>query len=697
MGIFVQLTATRILGTNLQSGNSKEKLHSVVSRHRLTPPLRSASVILRYSPDGRYLSLQNPSGIYILSRNPLRLVTYIVAPHSYEAVFSADSQSIIAVSFGLSYGRWNVEDTRKLAGKDLRIPDGCIDAELSPHADLLACYRPDFSLGLYQLSTDQWVFSEQFHSPDPRFFFVPVPLDMDTAFAGAFGFVLSNDLKPLASRHIIRLLMAFSPDGKTLIAGDPRDAVRVDLEIHKKASLPGSLQKHLTGTFVIRDENRVLAIDREKPDRPAILSLTNGEILSNPAFRADSARLADNSRYLFLQDGGVPGVRAFDLEKNLEVKLPENIGADIYASELAVYDANGDVSLYHLGESLPFAVISLPLDDLPILRSACLAPDFDELAIAVDGVGGLFRIDTGKRVAGFPRFSAANLAEQSTGFLLMPARRTVPQQVVQLDTQVGTTSPAWTGGKSHLHSGGSVLLEYSFESPMGRGILTVTERGLPFMLRALEPASGKEFWKRGFTEDPPIPFADPQGEHLVLGWKAKTEGARQATKHSSDATKTAFKKAKLGDHDSFFEVLEARSGKSLGGVLVQAGNGASSFESAFSEGGMLFLQKDVVRVSVYSLQDSQLKSRLVGERLAASAASSLFAVSEGLGRLSIYDLQSLAKLDQQVFADDLAYIHFSADGKRLFVLTEHQAAIILDVSDVRNAGVQASQTKEDKN
>src|SRR5207245_1116511 len=283
-----------------------------------------------------------------------------------------------------------------------------------------------------------------------------------------------------------------------------------------------------------------------------------------------------NSRYLFLQDGGVPGVRAFDLEKNLEVKLPENIGAEIYASELSVYDANGDVSLYHLGESLPFAVISLPLDDLPILRSACLAPDFDELAIAVDGVGGLFRIDTGKRVAGFPRFSAANLAEQSTGFLLMPARRTVPQQVVQLDTQVGTTSPAWTGGKSHLHSGGSVLLEYSFESPMGRGILPVTERGLPFMLRELEPASGNEFGKR-----------------------------------------------------------------------------ASSFESAFSEGGMLFLQKDVVRVSVYSLQDSQLKSRLVGERLAASAASSLFAVSEGLGRLSIYDLQSLAKLDQQVFADDL--------------------------------------------
>ena len=339
--------------------------------------------------------------------------------------------------------------------------------------------------------------------------------------------------------------------------------------------------------------------------------------------------------------------------------------------------------LFRLGEKLPFATISLPLDNLPVLRSASLSPSFDKLALAVDGEGGLFRIDTGNRIANFPLFSSANLDDHSTGFLLIRGRHAAQQQVLQLDTDKGTTSPAWMGGKSYMRSGGPVLWGYSFESPMGRGILMVTERGVPFMLRALDPASGKELWKRSFTEDPPIPFADPQGENVVLGWKAKTAGAREGAKHSSAATEEAFKKAKLGDHDSFFEVLEARSGKSLGGALVQAGNGASSFDSAFSEGGMLFLQKDVVRVSVYSLQDSQLKSRLIGERLAASAPSNLFALSDGSGRLSIYDLHSLAKLDQQLFSDDLAYLRFTTDGQRLFVLTEHQEAFLLDLARVR--------------
>jgi hypothetical protein len=697
-GFLNHLTRPEVLCACPQSGNPRERLHSVLSRQKLTPPLRSASVLLRYSPDGRYMLLQNPSGIYILSHNPLRLLEYIRAPNSYKATFSVDSRTVAAVSFGLRYRRWNIPEGKRVESKDLNIPDGCVDAQPSPDGELLACYRPDFTLGLYQLSTDQWVLSERLNSPDPRFSFFPVPLDLDTAFAGAFGFILSNDLKPFANRHIIRLTMAFSPDGRTLIAGDSREAVRIDLAARKKVSLSGNLQKHLTGTFIILGENRALVIGHEKPSRPAILSLTNGDVLANPAFKADSAHLADNSRYALLHDAGASGVRAFDLEQNLEVNLPENIGASIYSTELALYTETGDLFLYRLGEKLPFAASSLSLDGLPVLRSASLAPRLDTLALAVDGEGGIFRIDAGKCVANFPRFSAANLVDESTGFLLMPGRWPAPQEVLQVNTETGATSPTWIGGeKSSIRSGGSVLLEYSLESPMGRGILVVSERGVPFMLRALNPANGKELWKKTFTEDPPIPFADPQGNHLILGWRAKTVEARDAANHSSAGTKEAFKKAKLGKHDSFFEVLDANSGKSLGGVLVQAGSGPASFESAFSEGGMVFLQKDIVRVSVYSLLDSQLKSRLVGVRLAANAQSNLFALSEESDRLSIYDLHSFARLDQQLFSDDLAYIHFSADGQRLFVLTEYQEAFILDLSRVRELSEAAHRKTAEKN
>jgi hypothetical protein len=54
-----------------------EELHGVISRQRLSPPLRTADFEVRYSPDGKYILLQNQSGIYVVSSSALKLQTYI--------------------------------------------------------------------------------------------------------------------------------------------------------------------------------------------------------------------------------------------------------------------------------------------------------------------------------------------------------------------------------------------------------------------------------------------------------------------------------------------------------------------------------------------------------------------------------------------------------------------------------------------
>jgi len=207
---------------------------------------------------------------------------------------------------------------------------------------------------------------------------------------------------------------------------------------------------------------------------------------------------------------------------------------------------------------------------------------------------------------------------------------------------------------------------------------------IPYRLRALEPATGKELWKREFFENSPIPFADPQGERVVLGWRAQSPGAQSAAKKISSGWEI-FKHAKISNLDSYFEILDALSGKSIGGVLVQVGSGPASYDAAFSVGDALFLLKDGKRVSVYSLQDGSLKARMVGGVLSANAQSNLFAVDEGLGRLFIYDLATATKLDQQIFPEPIAYTHFSDDGKRLLVLTKRQVVYVLDLSSVRSA------------
>jgi non-ribosomal peptide synthetase component F len=146
-----------------------------------------------------------------------------------------------------------------------------------------------------------------------------------------------------------------------------------------------------------------------------------------------------------------------------------------------------------------------------------------------------------------------------------------------------------------------------------------------------------------------------------------------------------FKHAKISKLDSYFEILDARFGKSVGGVLIQVGSGPASYDAAFSAGDALFLLKDGKRVSVYSLRDGRLEARLVGGIPTANAQNNLFAMEEGPGRLFIYDLATAAKLEQQFFSESIAYTHFSVDGNRLLVLTKHQVAYVLDLSGVRTA------------
>ena len=233
-------------------------------------------------------------------REPLKLLGYIDSPNSYPAQFSEDSQSVVVVSSALSYDRWAIRDGQNLERKQLPIRDGCVSAQLSPDGALLACYRPDFTLGVLQLSTGQWIFSDLIHDWNKRLTVFPIPLDVDTPFAAPFGFRLAHDLKPLANHGITGLLLAFSPSGSLLIAGDVRDAVLVDLQAPSKTNLPSAIRKCMGNTVAIQNETRVLVIPDEKPQEPSIRSLSNGAVLSLPNFRADSETDPEPDRRAFL-------------------------------------------------------------------------------------------------------------------------------------------------------------------------------------------------------------------------------------------------------------------------------------------------------------------------------------------------------------------------------------------------------------
>ena len=217
-------------------------------------------------------------------------------------------------------------------------------------------------------------------------------------------------------------------------------------------------------------------------------------------------------------------------------------------------------------------------------------------------------------------------------------------------------------------------------------------------LRALDVKTGRELWVRqwvhhapmmmsstgvgqfpvGTWYDPPIPYPDPQGERVAIGWTAMTSGG-QALSKRYPALKRQMDAVKLTINDAVFEVLEAASGKSIGTALVRVGWGPDSFDSVFSVGDFLICVKDEARVTVYSLSTGEIQAREFGRYVSASAAAGLLATADG-NHLRLYRLQNGNKVDEYLFPSAPVYTRFSAAGTRLLVLTGEQIVYVIELN-----------------
>lgn len=668
---------------NAQARRVQERLRGVLTRARLHPELRAAASIL-YSHDGKYLAVQDPAGIFLFSRDPLRLVTYIEAPHAYPARFSADSGSLVILSFDLFLSRWKTADGKPIESPNLNIADGCLFASLSPAADLLACATPDWQLAIYRLRDAKKVFAAPLHQSSSGFMRVPIPFDFVTDFSSPFGFFVSDSFKQVANRGLFRLPIWFSPDGRFVIAGDDSAVLSVNLVDFSKDKFSSPLHKRISAIAGLAGNDRVLLLDRTKSEPPSVFSLSTGQLMATYPVPADSAYVCTNSRFAVFRQESDSSLRIADLYSPSTTAVPDAVTADVYGSEIAVLKQDWTVLFFKQGASQPSAGARLPLGALAQLHAASVDPDLNTMVLSVNGMAGAFEVATGKLLLEQKSLAGARVLDPKRALLLEREKFKVPQQLLQADLAVPTAKISWTAQNGvRILPGQANFLEYSFANEMGRGMVVYLDRSVvPFSLRGIDPVSGSEAWHKKFEGEVPIPFSDPQGSRFVLGWRAKDEHARNALK-SSPTVLEDYKHSKRMEQDTVFEIFDAVSGKSIGGVFVQFGDGPINFSSAFSVGDFLFLVKDTTRVTVASLRDGKIILHAKGYQPTPSPQSNLLALDEGYGRLAVYDLLTGTRLEQQQFADTLVYKHFSLDGKKLLVVTQHQQVFVLDMADVR--------------
>src|SRR5262249_44903952 len=172
---------------------------------------------------------------------------------------------------------------------------------------------------------------------------------------------------------------------------------------------------------------------------------------------------------------------------------------------------------------------------------------------------------TGNRLAIFKNVEGASFASPDSAFLFMPPHGKALPGVLQWTKSQSTppASPSWSAEKAKdMVASRNAFVSYSFHDDWGSFYPVLGLKGeLSFELRGVDRATGRELWRHPYDGNSPAPFSDPQGGRIVLGWKAHS-GVAENIARRFPAAHEAFKRAKIKDQDTFFEVLDAASGTS---------------------------------------------------------------------------------------------------------------------------------------
>ena len=698
-----------------QDESPKKQLHGVLSSARLAPPLRGMPRRVRFSSDGEYLFIQLESGIYILNRHPLEIRTWISAPDILPARFSADSKTLVLATRSLVITRWNLADNRKLDERILKTRDGCLGSELSIHGELAACLDPSLVLELYKTDAGERVFAEPAFTDQEKMAagieFVPrtegnayaefVPRNEGTAYAEPLGYRGVNTLEDLADRELFGVGFLFSPETRFLVLNRlHRSTVCVDVNARRKISCPGIIKNRWNATICFVAPDQIAVLDPDDPEKSQIAEFPGGQLLTKLPLAARTATATTQSRYLIARRNDKPDeVRLFDVDSGRVLKAQEDALMDILGGTLAVYSRQGEVTLANVADDKLEARTILPPPWLPTLRVANASPNLEDIVVGTRSDAGLFFTATGNQLAPFKQLTGAWFAGDDELYIAESSEDGSTTAIKKVNPKGETATDIWS--PTFKFDPRLTVSDTRLAGPALFALEQTSSHPARDKLRALDLKTGRELWVRKWVHhaatltgvgqfpvatwyDPPIPYPDPQGERVAIGWTAMESGGQAlakrypALKRQMDAAKLA-----INDAAAVFEVLEAASGKSVGTALVRVG-GPASFDSVFSVGDFLICVKDEARVTVYSLSTGEIQARLFGHYVSASATTGLLAAADG-NHLRLYNLKSGRNIDEYLFPDAPVYTRFSTAGNRLLVLTAQQFAYVIDVDGLTSS------------
>jgi Peptidase family M48 len=645
----------------------REHLVGVASKKPLDPPLRTDVRNLKFSPDGEYSLAQDDATVFVFANDPFTFLFRIDGTEAHEVQFSRDSQKILLLTHGLRIEEWNIDDQERTSVHEMTFPGGCLQSSLSHDGKLLACVNSELDFSLIDVERGNTLFIK-------KAYFVANSLDSQNMILRLIVYFLIE----IGDGSWIR--MEFSPDDRYFAATAAEMSIGVDVTNHAQLSLHGVLGDMLKADFAFLAPDRVIVQNQSDPKNSAVIEFPTGKVLERlPISPRQAMEAPTRGNYVILKPIKDAQVGVLDLEsQKFVVGATKSSAIDVYDRQVIMQRASGDVGLFDISTHEHHGQLELPQSTLGTPRAWAVSPDFRWLAVSDTSRGAVWDLSASKRLYFTRGFRGAYFDADQAFYADFPAFDPQPRTIARADlSQANIAQGVAIEEKVAAQQYGQFLL---VRKPAGKE--NTLNRNITLDVKDVR--DGHVLWSRGFPKEAPEISLYPQSGSLILRWSGDESAAKDEIK-GTGSLQTRF--TAMRDHKGAYllEVLDPASGKSRGQLLIDTGKGSFRVERSFAEGDWVLVGDNENRTRVYSLSSGEQKAILFGTRSLLSTAAGILLLENETGQVDVYDLKSLEKRNQLTFPYHISAWEFSADGKRLFVLTANQIAYFFDTQALDKA------------
>lgn len=660
---------------NYSGLGGKESLTGLITKKPLNPALRSDINHSRFSPDGKFLLVQDDSGINVVSREPLAPLFRIDAPEAKPAQFTPDSRTVVFHTSNMRVEFWDIAEQKLKNANEVVVRKSCIQTALSPDGKELSCLDSDLGLNLFEVATSASIYEKK--SFTQIGFFEALSLLVYSLLAG-------DDDAP-GTGEIELINMAFSPDGHYFVAGDRTanfnglgfateiQALVVDLTTRSAVPVKGDFKKIIGGGFAFVGPNRVVGTNLDNSKKSGLYNFPSGEVIENFEMFTNTFGPVTSGNYVLLRKFGKLSGLMWDLSSRKFFNINDRPVLDLYQEVAAVEQQNSELGLYNMKNGA-VQRLSLPQNPLGRMYAVDITPDFTWLAVSGYSRGAVWNLVQGKMALYVRGFRGAYLEDQSL-YADFPKFDQAERNIARLSlTERSATLGSTIASNSSARQFGPVVVRLKPAKPGGSYSENVVMEVQDAKTMALS-------WSMNFPKERPRYWVSPREGTMTLVWPAASKAASADIKANAELSRQMNAlQEKQGDY--LLKVVDLKKGEPLGEFLMETGKGSFRIRSVTASGDRVTVSDNQNRTLVYSLASGLQLGKVFGSWAALSTAGNLLCVESKDGLLELYDLTSFEKWQQYSFGGRLSLVRFSPDGKRLLVLTANQTVYLLDVSKV---------------